>query len=250
MTTHNPPLGELRKRVEFPPEIKAAVWKRDNECCAYCNITNTESMEKYGKHLHFDHIIPHIKNGANTEANCQLLCPPCNLAKGDSTDEEGRRKAAIRINKELERNGLLESIPPAIPGTLIAYSGPLITGNVYTRKDLQEIFNTTDRTIDTGIFRPKGRSEIWLFVTEKKTPDRTQYLDLLSDNTLYWAGQTLGKKDHLIINHRRNNECLLPFYRIGKNQFKGGGFVFEGAFTYVSHSGSHPTNFVLHRNPS
>jgi len=34
-------------------------------------------------HLHYDHIVPFSRNGTDTVNNIQLLCEPCNLAKGN-----------------------------------------------------------------------------------------------------------------------------------------------------------------------
>lgn len=33
---------------------------------------------------HIDHIIPESRNGPNSVDNLVIVCPPCNLAKGDS----------------------------------------------------------------------------------------------------------------------------------------------------------------------
>lgn len=138
------------------------------------------------------------------------------------------------------------SIPPkafAVP----PYAGPLVIGDVYTRNDLRELFDIRDMTLNNGVFRVKGTDEIWLFVTENKPVDREQYVDKLSGDLLYWQGQKLGRTDPLIIGHRQNCDLLLLFYRTAKYQFEGAGFVFEGPFEYVSHSGSSPTSFVLRR---
>jgi hypothetical protein len=120
-------------------------------------------------------------------------------------------------------------------------------GCVYTRNDLRQKFAITDATLNTGIFQPAGSMSIWLFVTEKKATGQTQYHDLLDGDTLYWEGQTEGRKDTLIIEHERKGLEVLVFYRIKKGQFAGAGFRYEGRFRYVSHTGSHPTRFVLQR---
>ncbi len=43
-------------------------------------------------------------------------------------------------------------------------------------------------TVNTGIFQPQGHDSVWLFVTEHKTPDRTQYVDHLEGDVLRWQG--------------------------------------------------------------
>lgn len=120
-------------------------------------------------------------------------------------------------------------------------------GSIYTREDLKRKFKIKDATLNTGIFKPSGHKSIWLFITENKTSDRTQYVDKLDGETLYWDGQTSGRKDKLIIEHYAEGLELLVFYRKKKYEFAGAGFRFEGRFRYVSHSGSQPTRFVLQR---
>jgi putative restriction endonuclease len=109
------------------------------------------------------------------------------------------------------------------------------------------MFEIRDATINNGVFHFRDRHEVWLFVTENKQADREQYLDKLVGNFLYWQGQRMGRTDPLIIDHQRTGEKLLLFYRRAKYAFEGAGFRYEGAFDYVSHSGSRPTNFVLRR---
>ena len=129
-------------------------------------------------------------------------------------------------------------------------SDHLETGQVYTRKQLREMFGIIDATINTGVFRPKGHDSVWLFVTEHKTPDRTQYTDYLDGDILEWDGQTSGRTDRIIINHKQEGLELLVFYRKRKYEYPQAGFKFEGVFDYLSHQGSHPTHFTLRRATS
>ena len=89
----DPHLGDLRKAVELAKaqlaapspdvaarerisdEVKVFVWQRDQGRCVTC--ASNVSLE-------FDHIIPVTMGGSNTARNIQLLCEPCNRAKGAS----------------------------------------------------------------------------------------------------------------------------------------------------------------------
>lgn len=66
------PVGERAKR-SIPQDVKIAVSARDGGRCRQCGSTHQ---------LHFDHVIPISRGGANTIANIQLLCGACNRAKG------------------------------------------------------------------------------------------------------------------------------------------------------------------------
>jgi hypothetical protein len=109
------------------------------------------------------------------------------------------------------------------------------------------MFDIKDATINTGIFQPAGHESVWLFVTQDKPPDRTQYEDVLQGNDLYWQGQTSGRKDDLIIRHRERGLELLVFYRPKKDEFENYGFQYEGPFEYVSHEEGRPSSFHLRR---
>jgi hypothetical protein len=62
-------------RPAIPDDVKTAVWRRDEGRCVRCG--RAESLE-------FDHVIPLSMGGSNTARNLQLLCEPCNRAKGAS----------------------------------------------------------------------------------------------------------------------------------------------------------------------
>jgi 5-methylcytosine-specific restriction endonuclease McrA len=66
------PVGERNTRV-IPQDVKIAVAARDGGRCRQCGSS---------ENLHYDHVIPWSKGGANTVANIQLLCGPCNWRKG------------------------------------------------------------------------------------------------------------------------------------------------------------------------
>jgi hypothetical protein len=46
-------------------------------------------------------------------------------------------------------------------------SEKLKIGEIYSRKSLAKIFHITDATLNTGVFKPKNHSSVWLFVTRK-----------------------------------------------------------------------------------
>lgn len=66
------PLGERNTR-HVPQDVKIAVAARDSGRCRQCGSAED---------LHFDHVIPWSRGGANTISNIQLLCGPCNRRKG------------------------------------------------------------------------------------------------------------------------------------------------------------------------
>lgn len=145
---------------------------------------------------------------------------------------------------------LPSTLPPNGISPSVFTSQQLEPGSVYSRADLKARFDIHDATLNTGIFRPKGYDSVWLFITEHKTSDRTQYEDTLEGDTLRMQGQTLGRTDALILEHRQRGLELLVFYRKAKYEHPNAGFRYEGVFTCVGSEGSRPTSFVLKRVPA
>lgn len=60
-------------REPIPESVRLFVWQRDGGRCVKCGAR---------ERLEFDHIIPVVAGGSNTERNVQLLCESCNRSKG------------------------------------------------------------------------------------------------------------------------------------------------------------------------
>lgn len=172
-------------------------------------------------------------------------------ANPSAAGDEGCPKFLVRVTTRNHRPKLYRLRDENAQPTYLA---PYLTeGRIYTREDLRQEFTITDATLNTGIFRPIGSKSVWLFVTDEKTSDRTQYSDSLEGDILRWQGQTAGRKDRLIIEHETTGHELMVFHRKSRYEHPGAGFRYEGCFRYVSHEGVAPANFVLQRirdNPS
>jgi hypothetical protein len=69
-------------RKKLSDKTKEKIRKSANNRCGYCLAPQDLVITD----LHFDHINPFSKGGAETEDNFWLLCPKCNYAKSDKTD--------------------------------------------------------------------------------------------------------------------------------------------------------------------
>lgn len=63
------------RREGISEDVRREVFRRDGGRCTVCGS---------GELLQFDHVIPVALGGASTAANLQVLCAPCNRAKGAS----------------------------------------------------------------------------------------------------------------------------------------------------------------------
>jgi hypothetical protein len=61
------------RREPIPRAIRLAVFERDGGRCVECGSAFD---------IQYDHVIPLALGGANTAENLQILCAPCNQAKG------------------------------------------------------------------------------------------------------------------------------------------------------------------------
>ncbi|MGP5287222.1 HNH endonuclease [Glutamicibacter arilaitensis] len=60
-------------RRGIPDEVKLLVMQRDGGQCSHCGASSE---------LQYDHIIPISRGGSSNAENLQILCGPCNRAKG------------------------------------------------------------------------------------------------------------------------------------------------------------------------
>jgi len=124
-------------------------------------------------------------------------------------------------------------------------SEKLKAGEIYSRKSLAKIFHVTDATLNTGVFKLKNHSSVWLFVTRKKAANQPKYVDYLAGKTLHWQGQASGKSDLMIIEHEARDLELLLFYREESKQYADSGFRYLGQVEYVTHKPGRPSTFNL-----
>ena len=169
--------------------------------------------------------------------------PHHQFSGGAATVERKLREFGFTV--EHVQGGNVGSVSASESGQLA--SSLLRAGAIYSREELKQILATQDATINTGVFRPAGFDSVLLFVTKEKTKDRVQFVDRMDGDILYWQGQSKGRTDPLIIEHRPQGLELLVFYREKKYEHPGAGFRFEGRYSYVSHTGSEPADFVLKR---
>lgn len=77
---------------EFSPEVKEAIFKRDNYKCIACNKGRADGVE-----ICADHVTPKDKGGTNTIDNGQTLCMQHNLIKKNYSQTEMGKKIFIKL---------------------------------------------------------------------------------------------------------------------------------------------------------
>lgn len=80
---------------EFSPEVKEAIFKKDNYKCVWCGRGRADGVE-----ICADHILPKDKGGTNTVENGQTLCMQHNLIKKNYSQTEMGKRVFIKLYKQ------------------------------------------------------------------------------------------------------------------------------------------------------
>lgn len=80
---------------DFPPDIKEAIFKRDNYCCVVCGRGGKDGVE-----ICADHIKPKDKGGDNSVDNGQTLCMEHNLIKKNYSQTEAGKRYFIKLYEQ------------------------------------------------------------------------------------------------------------------------------------------------------
>lgn len=80
---------------EFSPEVKEAIFKKDNYKCAWCGRGRADGVE-----ICADHKLPKDKGGTNTIDNGQTLCMQCNLIKKNYSQTEAGKRYVIKMYEQ------------------------------------------------------------------------------------------------------------------------------------------------------
>ena len=87
-------------------------------------------------------------------------------------------------------------------------------GKKYDRPQLAELWGYAGhQAISRGVFTPKRKNEIILFVTRMKQASMRQYTDYLSADTLHWEGEAGHGNDQRIVNAPDTGDQIHLFYR-------------------------------------
>lgn len=86
--------------LDFPPEIKDAIFKRDGHKCVVCGRGRADGVE-----ICADHRTPKDKGGANTVENGQTLCTEHNLIKKNYSQTEAGKRYFIKLYEQAAARG-------------------------------------------------------------------------------------------------------------------------------------------------
>jgi putative restriction endonuclease len=91
---------------------------------------------------------------------------------------------------------------------------PLEQGCLYTRPELAALWGYSGyQAFARGVFTPQGANTIVLFVTRKKQPGLTAYVDALVGDHLTWEGEAAHRTDQRIARAAETGESIHLFYR-------------------------------------
>jgi len=96
---YDPAKVHTEELLDFPENVKQAIFKRDNYRCVVCG-----SGKKEGVEICADHIIPKDKGGTNALENGQTLCAKHNLIKKNYSQTEAGKRYFIKMYEAAVKN--------------------------------------------------------------------------------------------------------------------------------------------------
>lgn len=115
---------------------------------------------------------------------------------------------------------------------------------VYSREELRDRFHLTDAIISEGVFKPSDARSVWLFVTAENAMGASRVGGFFDGQVLLFEKPARGKGGSLILNHGRDGNEIIVFYRKKKREFANYGFRYLGRFGL-----SHPSDAQTVRPP-
>ncbi|HXG36204.1 MAG TPA: HNH endonuclease signature motif containing protein [Dehalococcoidia bacterium] len=96
---YDPNVINNRQLLNFPPEVKEEIFRRDGYRCVVCGRGRSEGLE-----IHADHIVPLERGGDNSPENGQTLCSEHNIYKKIYSQTEFGKRLFIRLYKKALAN--------------------------------------------------------------------------------------------------------------------------------------------------
>ncbi|MFN3781026.1 MAG: HNH endonuclease [Candidatus Kapaibacteriota bacterium] len=97
---YSPDKIQRREILEFPPEMRKAIFERDGYKCIVCGRGKEDGVE-----IHADHKIPIDKGGTNTLENGRTLCSEHNFLKKNYSQTEFGKRFIIKLYNEAIKKG-------------------------------------------------------------------------------------------------------------------------------------------------
>lgn len=91
---YDPDAVIVRQLEDFTPDMREAIFARDNYRCVVCGLGRENGVE-----IHADHITPKDKGGKATLENGQTLCAPHNFLKKNYNQTELSKRIFLRLLK-------------------------------------------------------------------------------------------------------------------------------------------------------
>jgi 5-methylcytosine-specific restriction protein A len=101
---------------------------------------------------------------------------------------------------------------------------------VYSRDELRDQFHLSDAIISEGVFRQPDARSVWLFVTAENTRGASRVGGFFDGLVLLFESPVKGRGGSLILNHERDGNEIIVFYRKKKREFANYGFRYLGRF--------------------